>query len=100
MPSQRKERKDTVSVKLDKQTYECSVADIDMIVDARIEEMAELVNKELKSIGRAAKPPGGGGTKWWRAQMPGIAEYARHALQISARVGHTAEFAGVSEKGC
>lgn len=98
MPSQRKERKDTVSVKLDKQTYECSVADIDMIVDARLEEIFELVNKELKSIGRAAKLPGGAVLSGGGAQMPGIAEYARHVLQISARVGHTAEFAGVSEK--
>ena len=69
-----------------------------MIVDARLEEIFELVNKELKSIGRAAKLPGGAVLSGGGAHMPGIAEYARQALQISARVGHTAEFAGVSEK--
>ncbi|MFZ1812674.1 MAG: cell division protein FtsA [Candidatus Saccharimonadales bacterium] len=98
VPSLRKDKKDTISVTVDDKKHEFSVHDIDMIVDARLEEIFELVNKELKSIGRAAKLPGGVVLSGGGAAMDGIAEYARHALQLSARIGVTAEFAGVSEK--
>lgn len=87
-----------VSVKTDKTTHEFETEDIDMIVDARLEEIFELINKELKSIGRAAKLPGGvvitGGT----AELKGIADYAKEALQLSARIGRASGFGGVSEQ--
>lgn len=87
-----------VSVKSDKTTHEFETEDIDMIVDARLEEIFEIINKELKSIGRAAKLPGGvvitGGT----AELKGIADYAKEALQLSARVGKPTGFGGVSEQ--
>lgn len=87
-----------VSVKLGDATHEFETEDIDMIVDARLEEIFELINKELKSIGRAAKLPGGvvitGGT----AELKGIADYAKEALQLSARVGKPSGFGGVSEQ--
>ncbi len=98
LPSLRKDKKDIVSVKIDKATHEFSLPDIDMIVDARLEEIFELVNKELKSIGRAAKLPGGVVLSGGGAQLSGIADYARHALQLSARVGQAPECAGVSDK--
>ena len=98
VPSVRKDHKETVSVKLNDKTHEFETADIDMIVDARLEEIFELVNKELKSIGRAAKLPGGAVLTGGGAQLAGIADYAKQALQVSARVGQTSEFAGVSDK--
>lgn len=98
MPAHRKEKKDTITVTVDGKKHEFSVSDIDMIVDARLEEIFELVNKELSSIGRAAKLPGGAVLTGGGANMDGIAEYAKKALQLSARVGSTPEFAGVSEK--
>lgn len=88
----------TVKIKLADTTHEFETDDIDMIVDARLEEIFELINKELKSIGRAAKLPGGvvitGGT----ANLKGIADYAKEALQLSARVGKPSGFGGVSEQ--
>lgn len=98
MPDTRKDSISTVSVKLEGKTHEFSVDDIDMIVDARLEEIFELINKELKSIGRAAKLPGGAVLTGGGANLARIADYARHALQLSARVGHMPEFAGVSDK--
>lgn len=98
VPTLRKDRKETVSVKVNDQTHEFETADIDMIVDARLEEIFELANKELKSIGRAAKLPGGVVLTGGGAQLSGISDYAKHALQVSARVGHIQEFAGVSDK--
>ncbi len=98
VPSMRKDRKETVSVKINDQTHDFDTEDIDMIVDARLEEIFELVNKELKSIGRAAKLPGGVVLTGGGAQLSGIADYAKKSLQLSARIGHNPEFAGVSEK--
>lgn len=57
------------------------------IVESRLEELFELVDKELKRIHRSRKLPGGvvicGGT----ANIPGIAAMARDQLQLPARVG-------------
>lgn len=97
-PRSRKDSGDSVRVRIDKTTHTFSVSDIDMIVEARLEEIFELINKELKSIGRAAKLPGGAVLSGGGAQLAGIADYAREALQLSARLGRIAEFAGVSEK--
>lgn len=98
MAALHKDFKQTVSVKVGGKTHEFAMNDIDMIVDARLEEIFELVNKELKSIGRAAKLPGGVVLTGGGANLAGISEYAKQALQLSARVGSTPEFAGVSDK--
>lgn len=87
-----------VSVKIDKATHSFETEDIDMIIDARLEEIFELINKELKSIGRAAKLPGGAVVTGGGAQLRGIAEYTREALQLSARLAMPDGFGGVSEK--
>jgi cell division protein FtsA len=98
VPAARKDKREIITVKVGGKSHEFAVDDIDMIVDARLEEIFELVNKELKSIGRAAKLPGGAVLTGGGAQLSAIADYAKHALQLSARVGHTQEFAGVSDK--
>ena len=85
-------------VKVDKTSYEFDVEDIDMIVDARLEEIFELVQKELKSIGRASKLPGGVVLTGAGSLMPGIADYAKHALQLSARVGMPSGYGGVVDQ--
>ena len=63
------------------------VSEIRMITEARVEELLELVEKELKKIQRYRKLPGGivvvGGT----AKLPGIADFAREKLQLAARLG-------------
>ncbi len=61
--------------------------DVQMITEARMEELLELVDKELKAIHKSRKLPGGvvivGGT----AKLPGIAEFTRDKLELAARVG-------------
>lgn len=58
-----------------------------MIVEARVEEVMEYVDKELKKIHRSRKLPGGivlvGGT----AKLPGIVDFTKDALQLPARTG-------------
>ena len=98
VPSARKSDAQKLAVKLDKTTYEFDAEDVDMIVDARLEEIFELVNKELKSIGRASKLPGGVVLTGAGAELSGIADYAREAMQLSARVGKPTGFGGVADQ--
>lgn len=66
-----------------------------MITEARVEELLELVDKELKRIHRSRKLPGGvvivGGT----SKLPGIAEFAREKLQLAARTGELQPLGGI-----
>lgn len=92
-------RKDgKVSIKLDKSTHDFDASEVDEIVEARLEEVFELINKELKSIGRHAKLPGGVVLTGGGAELKGIAEYAREALQLSARIGKPNGLGGVAEQ--
>ena len=58
-----------------------------VIVGSRVEEIFEFVDKELKSIRRSRKLPGGivlvGGT----AKIPGIVDLAKDVLELPARLG-------------
>lgn len=84
-----------VSIKNDKDILSFNTEDIDEIVDARLEEVFELINKELKKAGRAGQLPSGvvlvGGT----ANLKGIAEFAKAHLAVAARVGKATGFGGV-----
>lgn len=82
-------------VKMHGQDHVFKAEDIAMIVEARVEELFEFVNKELTRIHRAHKLPGGvvlvGGT----ARLPGIADFARDQLQLAARVGKLQPLSGL-----
>lgn len=71
--------------------------DIHMVVEARIEEILEFVDKELKKIHKSRKLPGGvvlvGGT----ANIPGIDEFTRDKLHLAARVGKVRDLRGIVE---
>jgi cell division protein FtsA len=58
-----------------------------IIVEARVEELLEYVDKEFKKIHRSKKLPGGitfiGGT----AKLPGLVEFTKDVLELPARVG-------------
>ncbi|HEX8226967.1 MAG TPA: cell division protein FtsA [Candidatus Saccharimonadales bacterium] len=70
---------------------------VNMIVEARVDELFEYVNKELIKIRRARKLPGGvvltGGT----AKLPGIADFAREQLQLPARIGKLQTVTGLAD---
>lgn len=86
-----------VSVKQDKEILSFNTSDIDEIVSARLEEIFELVNKELKKAGRAGQLPSGvvlvGGT----ANLKGVAEFAKEHLGVAARIGMATGFGGVAD---
>lgn len=58
-----------------------------LIVEARVEEILEYCDKELKKIHRSRKLPGGivltGGT----AKLPGLVDFTKETMELPARVG-------------
>lgn len=87
----------TVSVMVDKHQHTFVAEEVHMVVEARIEELLELVDKELKRIGRSRKLPGGviftGGT----ANIKELAEYAKTKLELPARIGRMNEVSGLAD---
>jgi len=87
--------KTTVSVKSGKQVHSFNYADIAMITEARIDELLELVQKELTKIKKARKLPGGVVLVGGSANLPGIAEFAREQLQLPSRIGKISNVSGL-----
>jgi cell division protein FtsA len=82
------------SVEVSDKNYEFDVADIDMIVGARLDELFEMIASELKSIGKFAKLPGGVVITGGGANLEGIDNYAKESLQLSSRVSSSGSIAG------
>jgi cell division protein FtsA len=70
-------------------------ADVTMIVEARVEELLEYVDKELHRIHRSRKLPGGVVIVGATAALPGLAEFTREKLQLAARIGKVRGLAGL-----
>ncbi|RYF28496.1 MAG: cell division protein FtsA [Chloroflexi bacterium] len=87
----------TISIDHDGKAVEFAKQDIDEIVDARLEEIYEAIQKELKKAGKAGQLPSGvvltGGT----ANLKNIVEYTKTTLGLAARVGSAKGYGGVAE---
>ncbi len=92
-----RESTETVTVKHDKETHEFAVHEIDEIVDARLEELFELVQKDLKKAGYAGKLPSGVVLTGGGAQLKRIVDYTKHSLGLAVRKGAAKGFGGVVE---
>ena len=86
-----------VSVKHDGEILTFMTSDIDEIVEARLEEIFEAIQGELKKAGRAGKLPSGVVLTGGGAQLKHIADYAKHALGLAARVGKPHGIGGVTD---
>lgn len=90
-----KPKKQVAKVHVGKQDHVFDTEEVQMITEARVEELLEYVDKELKKIQRSQKLPGGvvitGGT----AKLPGLAEFTKEKLQLAARVGHLQAIGGL-----
>jgi cell division protein FtsA len=87
----------TVSVMIDKHQHTFDADQVHMVIEARVEELFELIDKELKRIGKSRKLPGGliftGGT----ANVRDIAEFAKERLELPARIGKINEVSGLAD---
>jgi cell division protein FtsA len=88
---------ETITIKHETATYEFAIRDVDEIIGARLEEIFEAVQYELKKAGKAGQLPSGvvlvGGT----ACLKGIAEYAKEALGLATKIGKSSGYGGVAE---
>ncbi|MCL4405555.1 MAG: cell division protein FtsA [Patescibacteria group bacterium] len=57
------------------------------VIEARLAEICDLINTELRLIGKAAKLPAGVVVVGGGAKMPGMAELLRSELKLSSQVG-------------
>lgn len=86
-----------VSVKHQGEIYSFRTEDINEIVEARLEEIFEGIQLHLKKAGRAGKLPSGVVLVGGGAKLKHIAEYAKEALGLAARLGQPAGFGGVAD---
>lgn len=88
-------KRPTVSVTANESHFTFKASDIEMITEARIEELLELVDRELRKIQRSRKLPGGVVLSGGTSKLPGIAEFTRDNLQLAARVGKIQQLSGL-----
>lgn len=92
-----KPTRSTVSVMIDKHQHTFDADEVHMVIEARIEELFELLDKELKRIGKSRKLPGGliftGGT----SRIKDLAEFAKNRLELPARIGKINEVSGLAD---
>jgi cell division protein FtsA len=94
---EQKTKKENITVKVGSHIHTFKSDDIDMIAEARVDELLEYVERELHKIQRSRKLPGGvvlvGGT----SKIPGLAEFTKEKLQLAARVGTLQPIGGLAE---
>lgn len=77
----------SVTVAHDGKEHSFAQSEIHMIIEARVEELLEYVDKELRKVGKSRKLPGGvvvvGGT----AKLPMLDEFVRQKLELPAQIG-------------
>jgi len=90
-------KKQTIKIAAEKEEHIFEVDKIRMIVEARVEELFEYVDKELHKIHRSRKLPGGAVIVGGSAKIPGIAQIAKEKLELAARLGQLRDVNGLSD---
>jgi cell division protein FtsA len=82
-------------VVINEQTYSFERELVDDIVTARLDEMFDLVSRELRKINREGKLPGGIVLVGGGALLPGIDEYVKNRMMLPAKVGRPKNYSGI-----
>lgn len=82
-------------ITVDDTAHNFSGGEVNMIVEARVEELLEYVDKELTRIHRSRKLPGGVVIVGGSALLPGLADFAKDKLQLPVRIGKVRGLAGL-----
>lgn len=86
-----------LSVEHEKRNFVFESDDIQMIVEARVEEILDYVDKELKKIHRSQKLPGGAVLVGGSSKIPGIADFTKNRLEIPAKIGSLGKISGITD---
>lgn len=68
------------------------------IIEARLEEIFSMANKELRAIGREKLLPAGVVLAGGGAKMPGIIDLAKQQLKLPAQIGFPQDLRGIIDK--
>ncbi|MCX6729987.1 MAG: cell division protein FtsA [Candidatus Portnoybacteria bacterium] len=68
------------------------------IIEARIDEIFELINRELRRIGKERKLPSGVVLVGGGSRMPGIIDAAKNKLKLNVQIGYSQEIDGLIDK--
>lgn len=88
-------KKVNAMVRVGDKAHNFQFEEISMIIEARVDELLEYIDKELQKIKRARKLPGGIVITGGSSKIPGIDEFARDHLQLPARVGKLLNVGGL-----
>lgn len=69
--------------------------EVSEIIEARLEEIFDLANKELKRIGKQGLLPAGVVLVGGGSKLPGIAEFAKKILKLPVQIGAPCEINGL-----
>ena len=72
--------------------------EVSEIIEARVHEIFDLVNKELKKIDRQGLLPAGVVLTGAGAKIPGLVDVAKEKLRLPAQIGFPAELEGISDE--
>jgi cell division protein FtsA len=78
---------ESISVEFDGKRYHFSEKTVRLVVEARMEELFEQIDREFKKVGKSRKLPGGVVLVGATSHIPGIADYAKERLQLPAKLG-------------
>lgn len=92
--TERKNRKH-FDVTLGEEKYNFERELVDMIVAARLDELFDLVNAELRKINRVGKLPGGVVLVGGGALMPGIDEFVKDKMLLPAKIATPKNYSGI-----
>ncbi len=99
LPSEIKKRETIDLSKLDEKEEETvSKKEVAKISEARVQEIFDLVNQELKRIGKERLLPAGVVLTGGGSLMPGIVELAKKRFGLPVQQGTPSELRGVAEK--
>lgn len=76
---------------------QASKKEVAEIIEARLEEIFDLTNKELKKIGKQGLLPAGVVLLGGGAKLPGIVELAKKCLKLPVQMGAPVEINGLAE---
>ncbi len=94
----RTKRSKKVKFIVNRRDYVFSQADIENIMQARLDEIFEHVDKELARVNRSGQLPGGVIIAGGGAKLTGLEEYAKETLRLPVRIAKPTGFSGLSDK--
>lgn len=96
--TKRAKKNKKVKFNANRREYVFSQGDIENIMQARLDEIFEHVDKELAKVNRSGQLPGGVIIAGGGAKLKGLEEYAKQQLRLPVRIAKPTGFSGLSDK--